>query len=895
MAYNTTLLSIKADVRGAQLYAKALQAAEGQLKQFGTEAETINKMVGSKFATTFDKNGNQILTFAGQFQTSMGRMISSSAQLTNQGVKPLKAALKEGADGLGDFEKAMRRVLIVVPVWMATRTIIQGVTSAIRDGVSSWLELEAAMGRVATVTKAVGSSQAEFAEIQKQIREFTAQSSASIKDVANVAYQLGSAGLSTSEIMGGFKDIMKLSVGTMSDAESTAKTVTVAYKLFGDQLSSTLTTQEKFAKITNLIAQVFTREQVEVGEVSDALSYVAASASQANVRFEDLVSTIGFLNTGGLRGAKAGRNLAQGFAQAANKLSELELLTGRAFDKSEPLDFMKLMEALNARFGEGKLALEEQAALTKVFGVEGGRSIQGILARWTEWTDAIKAGREVSDGFADNLKQNLENNVPKQLDILKNKWRTVVGNMMEEWKPFITETLKGWQIIVDEIDRAQKKRASFANGQDSVTKRFETLRATQDSNPQLFRGFNEEEKTQADIFRGVGSGAVEGAGRLPDSFPKEPEKKSDNSPIIASENGQLATQEKTVKEILYTEEAIKDKRAELASTGMDSLEVEKEILRLLKEQQQGAEEIVQLKQQQDRVDKEQVKRNKELSDLRLNLLAAEGSTGLQVANERLRILTEEMKLNKENIEVVKALYDIQLEKAKQVNTRVQEIRGAFKSAFSEGLDSGSLSGMFDTLKSGIRKSFIDAAAEGLTNQVMGLTGIDKMLGQNAAALEMQNAIITGSTQGAQMYSTAISSASQAGAQSLSSGLSSAATGGGATGKAVGGIGGLSGIFGTVSKLAGIGLLASSLFQGSKSQSGNQYDKAPGASSTATADTRSTVKAKVTNIVISPVFNYEAASIDDKKTISETVKKISELVRNNVVDFLNNENIALGNE
>jgi len=321
-----------------------------------------------------------------------------------------------------DVVKALARVIVVAPVWMIFRNLIKGVTSAIAEAGKSFNEFQKEMGRVATVTKAVGATEEEFKALERQIISFAATSSASMKDTATAVYQLSTAGLDATEAMAGFQHVMNLSIATMTDVNTTGRLVAGAYNLFGKEMEATLTTSEKFQHISDVLATTFKTQQVELNEIATAFGFAGNAANSINFQFEDLVATIGFLNTGMLRGTKAGTSLTNAMIKMSQNADLLEEVTGKAFDPTKPLDFVETMKVLNQRFGEGRLALDDDVKLIQAFGIRGVRAVKSILQRWDEWEDALKRNRGDVTDAAEEMREAFEDNVSAQIEEMSQKY-----------------------------------------------------------------------------------------------------------------------------------------------------------------------------------------------------------------------------------------------------------------------------------------------------------------------------------------------------------------------------------------------------------------------------------------------------------------------------------------
>ena len=70
-----------------------------------------------------------------------------------QGANETTPAIKRATGGMGDFISAMRRAVIVAPIWMIMRSAMMGVTSLIQNQIKFMLDMEDAMARIKIVGK----------------------------------------------------------------------------------------------------------------------------------------------------------------------------------------------------------------------------------------------------------------------------------------------------------------------------------------------------------------------------------------------------------------------------------------------------------------------------------------------------------------------------------------------------------------------------------------------------------------------------------------------------------------------------------------------------------------------------------------------------------------------
>jgi len=327
--------------------------------------------------------------------------------------------------------------------------------------------------------------------------------------------------------------------------------------------------------------------------------------------------------------------------------------------------------------------------------------------------------------------------------------------------------------------------------------------------------------------------------------------------------------------------ALEGNAQEILNLTTGQVVAEKEVAEILSKALSYSQEIEKLKKAE--LDRQE--------DMMVSRLQALGANELQVAQAKVNFLITERKLQTDNLKVIEAQHNVEKARLKTIEEQTRKVGGVFSSAIREGLEEGDFTTFTDRLRNGIRSAFLDSVSEGLTNQLMNFTGLDAIMGQDLASIKMTEAFQTGGTFAANQMRDAMTQGGQAAGQSISSSMSAGA--GGTVGGA--GAAGGKGFLGGFGKFLGVGLMAASLFQGSRGSSGmsQRFSTAPGGKSIGDATTRSTTTARVTNLTLQAnvYVNGELSKDSTLNNISiELVKQLEE----KVLRKLDEENITLGN-
>lgn len=769
-----------------------------------------------------------------------------------------------------DFTKALARVAVVAPIWMAFRLILRTVTTAIKDAATAYFDFQKEMGRVATVTKTVGATAEEFEKLEKAAISFAVTSTSTMKESATAIYQLSTAGLSATEAIEGFEHVMNLALGTMTDVNQTGKLMAGAFKLFGKEMGTSLTVAEKFQKISDVLATTFQTQQVELSEIATAFSFAANAANSIDFEFTDLVATIGFLNSGLLKGSKAGTSLTNAMIKMSKNANLLEDMTGRAFDPAKPIEFVATMRALNKRFQEGKLALTDDVKTINAFGIRGVRAIKSILQRWDEWEDALARNKGNVEGAAKDMRIAFEDNITAQLELSKQQFGELSASITTKVDGAIVPSLKNWNKHLANI--------TTAINENDIPKISAIYTAAVTGNMNLTNQFVEVLEGVRGKFSEIGS-AIESSGFI-----------------------KLLDRIRDIKVVKWAEKLTQDL--------MEALGITKLIAKI---QEKVTEDVT--PKRTFRLEPE-FKRDMEL-------LKAGGATALQLAQETVDYLTLEKGLGEDINSVLNARNKLEAERIKLLVSQAKEVRKMVSSSLSEAIKSGDIESFAASLGTKLRETVIDNVSEGLVNSIANLTDLDVIFGQALEGTKIERAIITGADYHGNVITNAMMQGAKAGGN-----VGGVLPGGGTPGITQGvatlfsrddgttqvpiakpgqmaaqgqpqtlmqkgkgmfdSLGGLGGI----ASMGMLGMMFSSGGKG-KSSMGHTYSGNIG-SETSTASTRSTTVAKVTNIQISPSFILDGASINDENTIRESAQRMVDLMREDLLRILEDADVATGN-
>jgi len=255
------------------------------------------------------------------------------------------------------------------------------------------LDFESQMSAVGAVTGATGTELKSLSDLALQIGKDT---SFGATEAASAIEELAKAGVSTSNILDGAADAtVALAAAGGVDLPSAATVMSAAMNQFG-------ISGDQASRVADLLAAASAKSATGVLEMGESLKYVGTSANALGYPIEDVTTALAMMADQGMVGSMAGTSLnnmllslANPTAKAAEEMDRLGLSFKDAAT-GELKDFPTLIADVSAAT-EGMTDAQRAATLETLFGVEGGRAMNALLASQSE--EAAAAGKTWGDYY----------------------------------------------------------------------------------------------------------------------------------------------------------------------------------------------------------------------------------------------------------------------------------------------------------------------------------------------------------------------------------------------------------------------------------------------------------------------------------------------------------------
>jgi len=326
-----------------------------------------------------------------------------------------------------------KRALMTIPVWMALRPVIMGITTAISDVVTAQLDLETGLARIKTVMPGTASEVAKNMGIVKQsILDMATKTKVPLKDLLEAFYFLQTSDLSFEEARAGFEPVIKSMVGSgIENPMQMARALAGAYNTMGRTMDASLSPAEKFWKIADTLNYTFAIQDVEMNELIAGYSKFAPYMSGLSDNFAEVVTVLGFLNTHLLRSGRAGQLLGRAVIQLSQNSSQLASAFGITFDPNQPMNLLNTIKLLSDKLGSTKqLTVAQGQAIHDVFATQGQVPIRLMIEGITELGSAIERAGGNIEGFTNKINDIRMMTVASQLERMKNINATLLASFL---------------------------------------------------------------------------------------------------------------------------------------------------------------------------------------------------------------------------------------------------------------------------------------------------------------------------------------------------------------------------------------------------------------------------------------------------------------------------------
>lgn len=389
------------------------------------------------------QRGNSAMKNMGIIAKSTGNLLKTSF---NSGISQVTI-------GVGSMIKGMLGAQAVIAG-------IQKLTGAIRQGVNTAIDFEAANSKLAAI---LGTTKGEIKDLTADARRLGEATKYTASEATNLQIELSKLGFSKTEILDMTEGVLKFAQATGAELPEAAALAGAALRMFGADTEET-------ERYVSAMAVATTKSALSFSYLQTAMPIVGPVAKAFNFTIEDTLALLGKLADAGFdasMSATATRNILLNLADGSGKLAQA--LGGPVKTLPELVDGLKRLK-------------EQGIDLNSTLEMTDKRSVAAFNAFLTA-SDKIVPLRDEITGVEDDLNKmadTMGNNVQGALYNLSSAWESLMLTIMDNtgaMKDFIDMATNGIRKINEWLMNAEQladkqvetaKRAASPYAEESI-------------------------------------------------------------------------------------------------------------------------------------------------------------------------------------------------------------------------------------------------------------------------------------------------------------------------------------------------------------------------------------------------------------------------------------------
>ena len=429
--------------------------------------------------TTSYTNGQRILTRTLDFTGKKMKEVATTTRLTGQALKNL-APLTE------QFVLALKRVVIVLPVWFAARQVLMAFTQTIQEGIKYLYEFNKAFTKASLVIHTADSLSRVTEKLRKDFANLAREVGESGTEIAKAFYRFGTLGIEQTKAWAGASASIRQAIATYGDMDAIARANALAISLLGDTLEKNLTIQEKMNLLAAKQVVLWKTNLLESTEFAGAIERFLPTAKTFNLTIDQTIALLASLHSAGIRSTRAGRLLSTSFLKFADNLDEVAANLGIIVKEGDDFfaTFTKVLSVLSDIYKESHGRLNP--ALNRLFKeIFGGVRSQQVARALVSLNDVLKKNFETINtmgGTAIDKMQKLIELFNEQYNVVIDSYSKLVDKMHQLRREIGEEFVRGFlKVLTGTTD----ERNAIKDVNKSLENILKTLKAIQKLTPEI--------------------------------------------------------------------------------------------------------------------------------------------------------------------------------------------------------------------------------------------------------------------------------------------------------------------------------------------------------------------------------------------------------------------------
>ena len=405
-----------------------------QLKSVGQEFTSMEKVVNASLTNISRVGKDTAKTFkvywvdkAGKEWVTTVKGVVRGNKLVQTSLQTVSATARSSTMVVNDFVKALRRVMIVVPVWYVFRRVLIGAIETIRESMRFLIDWEQQLARIRIVGK---GTEEEIRLLSSTLLKLAKTLGVSTKELGQASVLWAQQGRSVAEIIPLMESTARLSLitgRTMTQSVEDLTAIMKAYKLEA----------EDTGRVIDSITNVMLNHAVTASVLVEALRNVAPVAKQFNISFEQLLGIITATHAvTRAKGSSLGRawrtifaRMATSGAEAIQRIAKIPVYLDEQGKASETATYrMRNLGDILTEIALKWNTLTKAQKINLAQALAGKRRLTELMAYLGNYNEALKAHVDAlfSVGKANKSVAILTDTLANRLEALSGSWKSFV-------------------------------------------------------------------------------------------------------------------------------------------------------------------------------------------------------------------------------------------------------------------------------------------------------------------------------------------------------------------------------------------------------------------------------------------------------------------------------------
>jgi TP901 family phage tail tape measure protein len=442
------LILVTADTSGLVNLQGDVNKANQVLQQMGLNAEQAIKVVDK--GTTITNNFGKVTT------SSMSQIETASGKTFNVMVK----GGKQGSEAMMMIEKAMMRVLIVVPLWMLMRNVMMGFLSSIQEGAKFLIEFESAMAQIRIVGK---GTEEDYKRLGNTILAFSSNYGIAATEALKAAKIFSQQGLTINQVIDMTRTSMIASAVLGKDVASVAEDLTSAVRAYNTPMEDSLSIVDKWMAVQKNFA-------VTASDLADATKKAGATASSFGISYNKLLGdTTAIIEVTRKTGGEAGNALQMMYtrlfttgAKAVQEIAKVPIYQDRAGKATyQNTNIFRSASDVIDDMASSWNKLSESEKIEMAVSIGSRRQATPFIALMNNYNRSLEAQVVALTSAGDAL---------TSFNILQDTTKVKITQMQNTWAIFATTLgdTSSFKFVIDSVKNLAEGLIFLANATDYV-------------------------------------------------------------------------------------------------------------------------------------------------------------------------------------------------------------------------------------------------------------------------------------------------------------------------------------------------------------------------------------------------------------------------------------------